>query len=160
VRNAEDLLRADQPSSAYILTSTGAVKPILSNAITAFAPLDLAFDCFQQRVVLREPSPWSSVGPWTDDDDLHGTEYLQRQDIFVENLRTTNGAARRVALKNQFHPVRDFLDSRVWDGKKGSITGLPATFARQRIPFIAISAACGSSPRWRASMNRVARRTA
>ena len=104
-------------SGGYIRTSEGVVKPLLSNAITAFSPLDLAFDTFQQRVVLRDESPWGTKGQWTDDDDLQGTEHLQRTGILIENLRTTNGAARRVALRKPFHPVRDWLDSLQWDSK-------------------------------------------
>jgi predicted P-loop ATPase len=109
-------VQPDGPNG-YIRTSEGAIRPILANAITALNSIDLAFDTFQQRVVLREESPWGTIGQWTDDDDLHGTEHLQRTGILVENLRTTNGAARRLALKNQFHPVRDWLESLEWDRK-------------------------------------------
>ncbi len=106
---------APEDSAGYIRTSEGTIRPILANAITAMSGLDLAYDSFQNRVVLRSDPPWGSAGLWNDDDDLYATESLQRQGILVENPRTTNSAARRVSLRKPYHPVKDWLTSLEWD---------------------------------------------
>ena len=107
---------ANPEPDGFLRTESGVIRAVLANAITALSGFPLAFDTFQQRVVLRGSSPWGSKGPWTDDDDIHCTEYLQRKGIMIENPRTSNAAARSVALKNPFHPVKDWLTSLKWDG--------------------------------------------
>lgn len=118
VKEAEERIREEQAEQVgeYITTENGSIRPILANAITAFAELDLAFDEFQQRVVLQKPSPWGPARAWSDDDDIASMEHIQRNGIYIENPRTVNAAARKVAMARVFHPVRNWLNDLVWDG--------------------------------------------
>ncbi len=79
----------------------------------------IAFDEFHQRPVFRKKPPWAN-GHWTgpsplsDVDESRVLVWLQNAGIHcrIEAVRQALGI---VCEENRFHPVRDYLDSLVWD---------------------------------------------
>lgn len=62
-------------------------------------------------------TPWgSTTQTWTDTDDLRTTEWLQSKNINVAS-NVAREAVHVVASENSFHPVKDYLESLVWDEK-------------------------------------------
>lgn len=56
------------------------------------------------------------VHEWRDEDDARLQEWLTREYGVEWNLSDCRNAAQLVGQANGFHPVRDYLDSCVWDG--------------------------------------------
>ncbi len=115
---------ADWRYNLIVSRTSGAPKPVLANAITAFRFAHewascLAFDAFYQRVVLRGQPPWGAspeYRPWTDQDDLRAANWLQHQSILVSPDvagRALQLAAREVRT---FHPVLEYIEGCRWDG--------------------------------------------
>ncbi|WP_024514297.1 VapE domain-containing protein [Bradyrhizobium sp. Tv2a-2] len=109
-----------------IVTATGAPKALLANAMTALRDAPawqgcLAYDEFSHQTTIVESPPWGTQlewqeRPWTPQDDLLVTDWLQHKGIAV-NVATAAQAVEAVAKKNPFHPVREYLDSIEHDGK-------------------------------------------
>ena len=57
-----------------------------------------------------------AVHDWRDEDDARLQEWLTREYAEEWNLSDCRNAAQLVGQANGFHPVRDYLDSCVWDG--------------------------------------------
>ena len=97
-----------------LVTSTGAPRPLLANAITALREAPawfgvLAYDEFSRETVIKAAPPWDiKLAPWSErvwssHDDLLATEWLQREVIAV-NTQTTAQAVEAVARDRAFHP--------------------------------------------------------
>jgi predicted P-loop ATPase len=110
-----------------IVGSTGAPKPLLANAITALRDAPawqgvLSFDEFAVETVADNAPPWdlSSLEwisrAWSPHDDLLATDWLQRRGIGV-TVAVAAQAVETVARDRSFHPVRDYLNSLLHDGK-------------------------------------------
>jgi predicted P-loop ATPase len=120
--------RAGGWKADLICNEKGEPKPILANALLALRAAPAlhgvaAFNEFTGEVELPQRPPWArasggwSARPWTDNDDRLLAEWLQREDIFVtENV--AGQAVETVARERPFHPIRDFLESIVWDGER------------------------------------------
>jgi predicted P-loop ATPase len=103
----------------------GLPKPLLVNAVealrTAPAWLDvLAFDEFAKCTMLLSRPPWEAPSdfqprPWTGQDDLLTTVWLQQQEIGV-SLGIAANAVETVAMDTPYHPVLNYLDDLDWDG--------------------------------------------
>jgi putative DNA primase/helicase len=115
VRAAEELLRADQPSSAYALTEKGKIKITVANAIIMLRHLPLAYNSFSCRIVITGKMPWPSKGEWTDVDDVKAAEWCQHQRLNI-NQHVAFAAIEAVAREHTVHPVVDYLESLTWDG--------------------------------------------
>jgi putative DNA primase/helicase len=112
--------------SRAILTDEGEPKPLIANVELALREDDawrgaLAFNEFTGWITLRSAPPWEDRATfieraWTDADTRQATVWLQREaGIHAQSNIVFEGAAA-VAESNHFHPVRDYLDSLVWDG--------------------------------------------
>ena len=84
----------------------------------------IAYDLFGERVVTRRPPPWpeelrptdAHIGAWRDLDDSLLSEWFQLRegsDMGRDALRAGLSVA---AARLGYHPVREHLDSLVWDG--------------------------------------------
>jgi hypothetical protein len=110
-----------QEGDPYLRTDTGAIRPILANAITALKKSSqwnevLAFDEFELTVHAVKDPPFSSPqGKWNDQHDRLTTEWLQHKDIFV-TVETAGQAVQTLARMRSVHPVRQYLESLSWDG--------------------------------------------
>ena len=102
-----------------IVSTSGAPKPLFANAITALRDCltwqcALAFDEFASETILVREPPWFSglewaSRPWTPQDDLQLTNWLQHQGIAV-NVPTAAQAVEAVARDQSFHPVGEYLE--------------------------------------------------
>lgn len=77
----------------------------------------IAYDSFSSKICkMRTPPYGGNSGDWTDLDDVRVTLWLA--DVY--GLRVKSAivleAVNAVAHDNAFHPVREYLDSLVWDG--------------------------------------------
>jgi predicted P-loop ATPase len=106
-----------------VLDEKGAVRPLLANLILFLREQPkwkgvLAYNEFNNRVVIRKHPPWGDEQPdasWTDHHESLVRVWFQREDIAAA-LGDVGRAAQAAARHNSFHPVRDYFDSLVWDG--------------------------------------------
>jgi predicted P-loop ATPase len=118
---------ADSWRNSLVKSATGAPKSLLANAITAlrFAPAwtnVLSYDVFLNEAILDAAPPWDGSiyewqpRPWSPQDDLLATDWLQKQGIGVTSI-TAAQAVEVVSRDCSFHPVLDYLDGLEHDGK-------------------------------------------
>ena len=107
------------------------VKPIPANAITilnfdpAWAGV-VAYDEFAETIVTRKIPPWREhdaepdckPGDWTDEDTIRLQAWLSEKYGIDLGGEACLSAAKVVARRHKFHPVREWLASLRWDGKK------------------------------------------
>jgi Virulence-associated protein E len=83
----------------------------------------LGLDEFSLSITVQRPLPWDDPAKfrprcWTDDDELAATEWMQRvAEIYSVPRTIVFDGVSRVADEHRFHPVRNYLDSLVWDSK-------------------------------------------
>lgn len=115
----------------------------LANAITALELHPemagvLAFDTFALRAVRLKRSPCSeAAGPWTPQDDLEATRWLQQQAGIHVGLDIVGQAVQYVSNKRPFHPVRDYLERLTWDGGRRIDTWLTDFVGAEPSEFVA-----------------------
>ena len=106
------------------LDDKGGIRPILANLILFLREHPawigvFAFDLFNERVVVRKRPYWGDEPPDTPLTDHHESlvrVWFQGQDI-AANQGDVGRAVQAAARSNSFHPVRDYFDALVWDGK-------------------------------------------
>jgi putative DNA primase/helicase len=115
-----ELYRTGGPSSK--------IKRVVANGMVALrhAPEwqgSLRFDELSQAILIgrQPPDPWPQEikyqpRPWNEQDDSLFSEWLTRQGIDLSSCGASE-AALTVARESPFHPIRDYLNSLVWDGK-------------------------------------------
>jgi predicted P-loop ATPase len=127
-----------------ILDKEGKIKPILANLILILHEAPkwkgvLAYDEFSTRVVIRKRPPWGEEAPdahWTDHHESLTRVWLQREDIIKAGQGDIGRAVQAAARSNPFHPVREYLDSLVWDGMPRIDTWLTTYFHAEDSPYI------------------------
>lgn len=114
--------------NGYWLSSTGVIKHCTHNATLLISNAPewqgvLKFNEFTQEIIKAKPLPTedhereSPAGLWQDSDDILASNWLNR-DLLNLPTKAVREVIQGVALKNSFHPVRDYLDSchAKWDG--------------------------------------------
>jgi predicted P-loop ATPase len=101
---------------------TGEPRAALANAVLALRAAPewqgvLGFNEFSLSTIMLRPSVFGGEAgsEWTDHEDRLTADWLQHQRIFV-NVDVTAQAVQVVARDHTFHPVRQYLESLVWDG--------------------------------------------
>ncbi|WP_454674856.1 VapE domain-containing protein [Achromobacter pestifer] len=86
----------------------------------------LAFNDFSGRIEKRRDPPWRTrEGEWTEDDDRELGMWLGVTcELLIRSTRTVGEGVQIVANRNRHHPVREWLQSLVWDGKDRTSTWL------------------------------------
>ena len=126
----------------------GALRNITANACTILA-LDeqwaevLAFDEFAETLVTRKPPPWRpndapaevKCGDWTDEDTIRAQSWLAEHYALDIGLESTLCAIKVAAHRRRVHPVRDWLRSLRWDGKRRGPTWLVDVFGAEGTPY-------------------------
>jgi Virulence-associated protein E-like domain/Bifunctional DNA primase/polymerase, N-terminal len=84
--------------------------------------LPIGYDLFKRRQVKLNRMPWdkSPSGypkPWTDDDDIYLQAWFHRYEL-KPSMEIVKYSARLSGLRNEFHPVLDYLNRLQWDGTK------------------------------------------
>jgi hypothetical protein len=78
----------------------------------------LAYDEFAVRVVIRKRPPWGDVKPdtpWSDHYETLVRVWFQREHDINPSLGDIGRAVQVAARHNPFHPVKNYLESLVWD---------------------------------------------
>ena len=78
----------------------------------------LAYNEMSHSIEVRQSLPWRKVTSptqWSDADDSALRHYLERY-YGISTKDKIFDAVNVVAQQNQYHPVRDYLDSCTWDG--------------------------------------------
>lgn len=105
------------------LDDKGGVRAILHNEILFLRHHPqwqgvVAYDEFSARVVIRKGLPWGAEAAgasWTDHHESLTRTWFQCEDINAAQ-GDVGRAVQAAARHNRFHPVRDYLDTLVWDG--------------------------------------------
>ena len=104
----------ERPAWQHLCISdgNGKIVPNVANAIIAVKSNlpALAFDQMQNALV------WRGGAALRDEDVIRIQEWLQHNGIPKIGKDIVHDAVRTVAVQNSFHPVRDYLDSLIWDG--------------------------------------------
>jgi predicted P-loop ATPase len=106
----------------------GEPKPIMSNIAIVLRDVPefqqtIGFNEFTGILWVLRNFPWEyGAGhpcdrPWTDDDELAVTEWMQQQAGIHARRGDVFDAVRRVSAENKFHPVKNYLNSVRWDGE-------------------------------------------
>lgn len=110
---------------------TGECEPSINNALLILLndPVikdSYGYDVFAEKPKLRGDVPWRPAGSvetkgkgtlWSDLDEAGIRWYLQRKWQFKSENDLRN-ALSMAMHKNEFHPVREYLNSLTWDGVK------------------------------------------
>lgn len=105
------------------MSSTGAIKSNLFNAITAvrgIRPISDRFwwDDFRHRILVSGKLPWKSdtdERSWSDYDDAKLTEYVQASDVPV-TLDLVQRAVVTVSMEQRRNCIQEWLECLRWDG--------------------------------------------
>jgi predicted P-loop ATPase len=123
--------------AGLLVTPTHTPRALLTNAMLALREAPewqgvLADEVFSLTTKAVKPPPWVrtngewNASQWTDRDDALTAGWLQRQDIAV-SVQVASVAAQTVAGEHKYHPVRDYLDALVWDGRN-RVEGFATTY--------------------------------
>ena len=119
----EEKAAADWHSKLKI-TEKGAIAQTIENVVLILTHDPkltgcLAFNEMEHNIVTLRSLPWRKVkgaSQWIDADDAALRYYLERVYGLTGKDRIFD-AVNVVAQQNSFHPVREYLDSCIWDGE-------------------------------------------
>lgn len=106
----------------FVTSKSGARVPSAANVLLALEndPTwsgKLAYCDFSYKLIKREsPLPDMLAGEWEDADTARLRIWLSNTWCFEPSRQNIADALVTVAQRNRFHPVRNYLDSLVWDG--------------------------------------------
>jgi predicted P-loop ATPase len=105
-----------------IIAKNGIPKPLFANAVIALRGAQcwqgiLAFDVFAHQTMLVDVAPWQPFidaanfqpRPWTEQDDLAATHWLQTAEGIAVTPAVTAQAIELVARDRSYHPVQEYL---------------------------------------------------
>ena len=78
----------------------------------------IAYDEFTRKICMHHSSPWKTIKSseaWNDSDDAALRHYMEVS-YQLKKRECINDAVQIITKENQFHPIRDYLDSLQWDG--------------------------------------------
>ena len=103
---------------------TGAIKAVRENVVLALQSLPetrgkIAYNEFTNDVFKLAAMPWGSpAGKWSEVDELQMGEWLVRKHWLPSMPRTTlEEGMRMVAVRSQYHPVREYIQAQRWDSE-------------------------------------------
>lgn len=109
-------------------TQNGHIKMNQHNTALMFSPTFpleglLAIDLFSHQIVFRKPAPWHTaadkhIGIWSDDEALRCRHWLSTNKKYEPSQVQMHEGAVAAAYQYQFHPVKEYFESLVWDGHK------------------------------------------
>jgi putative DNA primase/helicase len=117
--NNEWLTKLAYTQQGLIKSSIDNVKIILEN--DPKLKDKLAYNEFSLRDTIKGKLPWNKKNEirfWDDNDESGLRHYLEKVYGITRATQMISDAARLIFNQNKFHPVRDYLNSLVWDDKK------------------------------------------
>jgi predicted P-loop ATPase len=108
VRNKDGRAIADERNVLHALRTAPELRGLLR------------FDAFALQLQFTRSPPWRDVETherWGDHDDVELLVWLQAQGIAFRSVNSVRGCVVVVARDNTTHPVREYLDALIWDGK-------------------------------------------
>lgn len=131
---AADFTTVPQAAGEYRLrwdyAENGQTKNTLNNCVNYFFLKDselldmLAYNEFTDQIIMTRKAPWikESIHPsgkvWSDEDTVMCRYYLSQNYKFDISRMIVDEAVLVVAKRNPNHPVRNWMESLAWDGKK------------------------------------------
>lgn len=119
--------RVPKWTDRLVTGSGGKRAPVVRNALIALRECAewrgvLGFNESTLAVMARTLPPWvpekrAVPFPWADEDDTRLASWLQQYEILASPL-TAGQAVQTVAREHGYHPIRDFLNAREWDGEQ------------------------------------------
>jgi putative DNA primase/helicase len=142
-RIAERMAAKLELQQRAITNKDGTLRACLANALdllrnhTEWSGV-LAWDAFSHRTVTKQKTPFgkSAGEPWDDIADGLTLEWMQRHDVLLQSSRQVGEAVQIVARENAFHPVRDYVNSLVWDKTERLPFWLRDYFGAGDTPFV------------------------
>lgn len=86
----------------------------------------IALDEFTRKINVKHSVPWKQITepePWTDTDDAALRHYMEIA-YNMKKREAINDAVQIITKENQYHPIREYLDSLTWDGQARIETAL------------------------------------
>jgi predicted P-loop ATPase len=129
---------------AQCISENGKPLPIVTNALVGLRRDPglrdaFAFDDMQRTVMLMHTIGDSLVPfecrPVADNDITTVTEFLQKAGLNRIARDTVRDAVNARARENEFHPVRDWLQSLVWDGQKRANIWMTTKLGAELTPY-------------------------
>ena len=126
--------------AGLLVSSKNAPKPLLANALIALREAPewrdvLAYDEFALVTMQLKPPPWlSDEDGWT---PSNGPTAMMHSRPIGSNIRASGSPStwrqrrRTVAKDHGFHPIKEYLESLVWDGVE-RIANFAACYRRRR----------------------------
>jgi hypothetical protein len=118
-RELADILRSALKQLAFPdVTAKGGLRPTRPNTTCALELLQVQcrYDLFKLRYVVNGRELESFVGDVTDPALLWLRKLIYERFGFDPPTQTVHTAVMMKAVERRFHPVRDYLDSLIWDG--------------------------------------------
>lgn len=118
VKEAQAQLAANGSRGLILNAATGTPKPCVANAIIVMQNLPIRYNEFASRIEVSGTLPWNDDGSaeWKDHRDIKAAEWCQHQGVGIPKSIAAE-AVDVIAREHKFHPVREYLDPLVWDGK-------------------------------------------
>lgn len=123
------------------LDKKGNVKDSLTNIATIIRcdPLlqNIVFNEFKGTLDVIGPLPWSQVKPgWSDADMANAKLYFERVYGIWSPAKFKDALLAVVSAERTYHPVREYLDSLVWDGTERLDTLLVEYMGAEDTPYV------------------------
>lgn len=123
LRDARQFLVIPSHDGRYLTTNTGALRPVVANAITMMKVLPLRYNELAQVPEPSAPLPWGTPAKWSDIEDSRAAEWCQHQGLHIHSSLVAE-AVQVLAKEHAYHPVRQYLEPLKWDGKHRLCTWL------------------------------------
>lgn len=110
-------------TSQLTLATDGGYHKTINNTMLILQNLPALHGCarrddFSGRIYAAEELPWAKgVRVWSDADTTELRRYLEQEHRFKPGKSDIRDAVIAVAVRQRFHPVRDYLNSLMWDLK-------------------------------------------
>ena len=119
---------SEQQDSYFHRTQNGRIKMDQHNTALMFSPTFplealVAMDLFSHQIIFRKAAPWhtkhdSGAKIWSDDEALRCRHWLSTNKKYEPSQLLMHEGALAAAYQYQFHPVKEYWESLVWDNHK------------------------------------------
>ena len=121
--NTPPMKSVEEVRGSLELTDNGSIKNSIENCLTILEhdPVlsgAICYNCLTERVDIVKRMGWIKTTPAVTDTDTNYLVYYFEKNYSITSEKKIERAISIVADRHQYHPVRDYLNSLVWDGRK------------------------------------------